>query len=390
MRLSSVVRSLFIVSMIVTLGTGCLDSSTATEETATTVETATSSTQDVMLTYVTTWVLSLGTHRPEILATPSGELYVIVVEPKPNPTDPSAQIKHQAYHFDADGNQLEDPFPVTTITSEYGDPSDQRALIVEDELVVVYQTNVWEGWRPPQNAIGPMEDYSLSQSLMLARFTLDGTLIKRVPIIANAEPGSQENFPDHAMTWHDGRLFVTTGTGDQALHIREIDLDGTILSTQTFEAGREEDIGSEVGNSLYVDTQGSLVLLSGNGPNSTDSILLTTFNDDWTVFSSNLLPSSGREETFPTGHATYENLELVSYIARETGGSATDFTSNPYSPYLKVIDVNGTVLADEKLGENGAQHVHPTVAVLDDRIFIAWSKRVDGQPQVQIAEYALQ
>jgi len=56
------------------------------------------------------------------------------------------------------------------------------------------------------------------------------------------------------------------------------------------------------------------------------------------------------------------------------------------------------VVYDEPVGDHaypGASHVHPTIARLDDRLFVAWSRQSgdlqqeSSPPQVVIEEYAI-
>ena len=100
-----------------------------------------------VLNYVTTHQLPDGTHRPEILVTKSGEIIIVVVQPEGKPG--VGQVKHKAYRYKTDWNQIGQPFVVTQNTSEYGEPADHRAAIINGELVVVYQTlNLKEGVHP--------------------------------------------------------------------------------------------------------------------------------------------------------------------------------------------------------------------------------------------------
>lgn len=341
----------------------------------------------VTLKHISSKSLESGTHRPEILVADNGDIYLIVVEPEGRSA--TGQIKHQGYHYDKNWKQIGEAFPISYVTDEYGDPADHRAIIVEDKIVVVYQTNMWKDGAAPKGGQGPMEDYAIGQSLMMAQFSLEGDELSRVAIVDNAESGSGENFPDHAMAYSDGHLYITTGTGERKFNIREVSLSGKILSTHEYDANPQAMVATEVGNSLYFGADGLLRIISGNAPNSSDPIEVSTIDEDWEISQSFTLPGNGREETFPTGNYLYDKFTLISYISREIGGSAMDFVGNPYSPYLKVIDAKGNVLADEKIGDNGELHVHPTLAVSGDKIYFAWSKHVDGMPQVQVEEYSL-
>jgi hypothetical protein len=58
-----------------------------------------------------------------------------------------------------------------------------------------------------------------------------------------------------------------------------------------------------------------------------------------------------------------------------------------------VLNTNLEVLADVQVGGDGFAHVHPTLARVDDRLFVAWSSRVTGGrmpgPRVMIEEFVL-
>ena len=75
--------------------------------------------------------MPLGTHRPEILVTPGGDLIVIVV-------DRDGDIRHKGYRYDSDLNLIGEAFPVTSFTETYGWPADHRAVIANGEILVTY------------------------------------------------------------------------------------------------------------------------------------------------------------------------------------------------------------------------------------------------------------
>ena len=83
--------------------------------------------------------MPVGTHRPEIRAASDGSIVLAVVEPGAK-QDGAGQIKHQVYRLDSALNQIGEPFPITRISEPYGEPADHRIALVNDELVVVYQT----------------------------------------------------------------------------------------------------------------------------------------------------------------------------------------------------------------------------------------------------------
>ena len=80
---------------------------------------------------------------------------------------------------------------------------------------------------------------------------------------------------------------------------------------------------------------------------------------------------------------------VVTYIARPAGKDM-DIRSNPYHPRLLVLDASFNVVEDMQLGEKGFAHVHPTLTVLDDQLFVAWSKQgTRNAPQVQIERFTI-
>lgn len=337
------------------------------------------------LDHIKTHELLAGTHRPEILVTESGDIVVVVVQPEGRPG--VGQVKHKAYQYDSNWKQIGKPFVVTRTTKEYGEPADHRAAIVHDELVVVYQTlNLKEGVRPGG---GPMEQYAEDQSLMLARFSLDGKELFRKPIVAYAADKSEDNFPDHCLLWLNDRLLVSTGA-HRKLKIREVDLNANILATHTFETFATT-IPSSIGNSLLHDGQRLLLFSSGN-PHGSAQLTITQLTDTFGVSEMKEFYEEARRQTFPTGNLFFNNFVFVGYIARDRSGSA-DMERNPYSPYLKVLDKNFNIVADLKIGESGFAHVHPTLARHGNRLFVGWSKRITGEkmlhPQVFIEEFDL-
>jgi hypothetical protein len=339
-----------------------------------------------ILNYVTTHQLPEGTHRPEILITESGEIIVVVVQPEGKPG--VGQVKHKAYRYDANWNQFGEPFVVARNTAEYGEPADHRAAIVNGELVVVYQTlSLNEGVHPKD---GPMEQYAKDQSLMLARFSLDGEERFRKPIIAHAVDRAKDNFPDHCLLWLGNRLLVSTGA-HRKLKIREVDLSAAILATHTFDTSPTA-IPGEIGNSLLYDGQRLLIFSSGN-PYDRASLTATQLTAEFDIAATKGFYEISRRQTFPTGNLLYANFIFIGYISQERSESA-DFECNPYSPYLKVLDRELNVIADMKIGENGFAHVHPTLARFGNRLFVAWSKRITGgkmpYPQVFVEEFELQ
>ena len=180
--------------------------------------------------------LPVGTHRPEIRAASDGSLVVAVVEPTLS-QDNDGLVKHQVYRLDSDLNIIGRAFPITWITQQYGEPADHRIALVNDEIIVVYQTlNYQEGDRPRS---GPSEDSAIDQSLLLARFTLDGEELLRAPIVERTSDFWVDNFPDHCLLWWRGRLLVSSGSRSWSLHIREVGLNGDVLEDHILQVGSD-------------------------------------------------------------------------------------------------------------------------------------------------------
>ncbi len=55
-----------------------------------------------------------------------------------------------------------------------------------------------------------------------------------------------------------------------------------------------------------------------------------------------------------------------------------------------ILDPDLAVADEIEVGENGFAHVHPTMSILDDRVYVAWSQRSSTQaPQVVVERYDL-
>ena len=337
-----------------------------------------------------TWELSQGTHRLEIIQINDHEIMLVVVQPE-GEMGRVGMIKHQAYRFDINGwKQIGKPFPVTWVTSDYGDPADHRAVIVNGELVVVYQTLVIkEEFKGRGHQPGPAEPRAKNQSLMLARFTLDGQEILRRPIVAHATDYDEDNFPDFCIVWRGDRLFMSTGMKD-GFKIREVSLEGEVLNTHKIHAGWGSSLSS-IGNS-FLGTD-PLQMFSFTGPPSW-TLTLTTFDKEFKSVSALKFPTEDREQIFPTGCLKAGGYTYVGYISRSSGGSM-DEKQNPYYPYLKILDNQGRVVADIKVGPGVAGHGHPTLLMINDRLFYAFSQRASRggsmmAPQVVVKEYIKQ
>ncbi len=334
------------------------------------------------LKYIATHKMPEGTHRPEIFVTDSGEIVLAVVQPEG--ARGVGQVKHKAYRFDARWNPIGQPFVLTRQTAEYGEPADHRAAIINNELVVVYQSLNLQlpAGAPPA---GPAEQYAKDQSLLLARFSLSGQETYRAPIVANQTNRNEDNFPDHSLVWLGNRLVVSTGAG-QRTKFRKVDLNGKILATHQLP---QSPTLSTIGNSMSYDGKRLLFfssgLQSGLSANELDSNLQ--------IGASKSYLDSARRQTFPTGNLLYGDYIFVSYIAQDAKGSPS-IETNPANAYLMILDKDLNLLADQKIGEKGFSHVHPTLARLGNRLFFAWSRRasVSGDrvaPQVYVEEYEL-
>ncbi len=341
----------------------------------------TPTTSSLELTYIATHELPGGTHRPEILSTDSGDIYLVVVQPGDRPG--VGQIKHRVYHFDANWNQIGEPFPVTWEDNEYGNSADHRAAIINGELVIVYQTlKLKEGLRPGGG--GPAEQNASEQSLMLARYSLDGIELFRGPIVAHVTDFTQDNFPDHCLLWLGDRLLVSTGSNGMHLTLRAVDLNANVLAAHRIPIS-PATIPQNIGNSLLYDGRAVLMLSGGVMLNQlTDS--LDGVAQTWPI------DVGGLDATFPTGYLFYEGFLLVGHIGREPGGAPGPET-NPYSPYLMVLDGNYNLISDISIGGLGFGHVHPTLARVEDRLFVAWSSQTQQgdrlMPQVMVEEFAI-
>lgn len=338
------------------------------------------------LEHVQTHSLAQGTHRPEIL-TYENKLFILVVEPE-NDT------LHQGYIFDAtDPSKIDfstpiKKFPISTTTDDYGKPADHRATIIGDELVVVYQTLVL-----PENMgriQGPTESYAESQSLMFARLDLDGNMIATSELVRSTD-FAEDNFPDMCVlsNLNNKTLLVSTG-GEMQFKIREVNLDGEILNTYNYKNSRDT-VADSIGNSLFWGLNRELIIFSGLGPSNGD-ITATTLSDDFNLDETIVFEDEG-ESTFPTGILSYKDYFLVAYSSRESGGDV-GIETNPLSPRLMILDadfnVKETIIISDEAGQG---HVHPTMAIIGDRLFYAWSKRIENEnlmtPQVQIEEFKI-
>lgn len=341
--------------------------------------------------HLSTQAMLVGTHRPEILAIDSGGMLAVVVQPGDD--SDGNRIKHQVYRYDSDGNQLGEPFAITWITEEYGEPADHRAVIVNDELVVVYQSLVFDQDAAPHQ--GPAEQYALNQSLMLARYSLEGVELFRGPIVAHVTDFSEENFPDHSLVPLEDSLLVSTGADNQ-IKLREVSYSAEVLNTHSFGT---EAIGSlsPIGNSLLsVGDRVWMIAGSGMGQLDPNGISVLELDAQYQPTELASFVTDGQELTFPTGTLRHNGYTFVSYDAREAAEGHVSPEESPYSPRLMVLDADLNQVLDMAIGSGpGFAHVHPTLDVVDDELVIGWSMQADTEdtnrstPQVQLERYDL-
>ncbi len=251
------------------------------------------------------------------------------------------------------------------------------------KVFVIYQSLKWKSGVAPTQATGPMEDYAESQSLMLARFALDGTEELRVPIVANATNFEEDNFPDHCNVVVGSTLLVSTGTSrNQKLKIRSVNTDGKLLETHEI-AMSETTVPSVIGNSMASVSSGLLFFGA-----SLSKKAVTVSKIDSADAASDLISfgTADLEENFPVGNYAERGYIFLAYIGRPEG-FGQDIMANPFSPYLRVLNANRESIANLKVGDAGFMHVHPTVAKVKDSLFVAYSKSVGGNPQSQVVEW---
>ncbi len=239
---------------------------------------------------------------------------------------------------------------------------------------------------------GPAEDNALNQSLILARFNYDGTEIFRGPIAAHITDFAEDNFPDHCMAWDGTALIVSTGSNNSA-KFRVVDLNGIVQSTQKIAVG-SGTISSNIGNSLFwKDGELHIASVMDTGPGMPQSLLFAMLTDGFSVEMEGNHAPKGEDPTFPTGTLVHDDVTLIGYSAHATGLSP-DIEVNPYEPRLAAFDSDWNLLLDIKVStEAGMGHAHPTLTVIDDILYYAWSRKdPDGgmAPQVLIETYALQ
>lgn len=337
------------------------------------------------------WEMRPGTHRPEILVN-GKDVWLVVV-------DHDGLVRHRAYRYRyPDLDRPVQWFNVAKITDRYGAPADHRALIQENELVVVYQSNVMDAnrsRRPPRT--GPAENNAASQNLLLARFTLGGKEILRRPIVAGVTDFREDNFPDFCILWRRDRLLISTGTRARKLHIREVDLQAKVLAVHEISCG-PDTIRSNIGNSFLLNEDGVHLVGSSGPQNPAEILTMTRLDDDLGPLDTKRLNSLDVQQHFPTDNLRVDGNQLIAYISRKWQPGQRGLEGNPYNACLKIISSDpGQVAEDLVVGKRGFAHVHPTLARIGDRLLVAWSRRSErtenrgprSMPQVVIQEYRM-
>ncbi len=339
--------------------------------------------------YVGTQSLAVGTHRPEIFVH-DDTLYLLVVEKE-------GDIGHKGYIYDAsdpsriDFGNPKSEFVVSRITEEYGSPTDHRAAIVGDEIWVVYQNILLAEEYQNTLLTGAMEQYSESQSLLFARFSLEGEETSRTKILTSTD-FEEDTFPDMSTIPYEENILVNTGATGKT-KIREVNSDGDIL--QSYEYSVSQEIPSHFGNSLFLKKDGSLLVFgSTRSLSGEESLAVAILNANFEAKDIVSLASGERQETFPTGVFYYNGYYYVGYSTRDSA-TPNALEENPYMPALKILNENLDVVYDTRLSEEAGQgHVHTTMVIIDGHLFIAWSKKntsgTVSMPQVMIEEYIIE
>lgn len=350
-----------------------------------------------LLEHTGTYKMAAGTHRPEILySEEENKLILIIVEH-------DEEVKHKGYVFDADDIENIDfenaeGFAVTTDTEEYGGPADHRTTVVDDEIIVIYQTNISSD-EPCEDPSNIAEACSLEQSLLISKFNLEGEELFSGEIVAHvpAEDFDTDNFPDHSLVWNGEYLLVSTGSRGEIISFREIDIeDGSVLNTYRYTA-IDYDVAN-IGNSLlFFDEEHYLISAI---PTEDGLMTISKLADDYEPLEQMYAgKEDDRKQNFTTGvlHLD-EGYTLVGYYSwsEEKEGALTS-EENDHYPYLKIFDEDWNIVYDEMVGDGtlGFSGVHPTITRIGDKIYYSWSSvseeegDVGHMPQVRIEEFEL-
>ncbi|MDD5570586.1 MAG: T9SS type A sorting domain-containing protein [Bacteroidales bacterium] len=344
----------------------------------------------VTLTYNNTYKMPLNSFRPEICINDSSEFYIIYE--KMQLLGPVGSAKHWVHHYDSSWNKI-DSFPVTFVTTQYGEPLDHRVMIINGEIVVVYQSAIWKDtslWINNSNV--PMDKNMINQSLMITRYSLNGTELFRGPIIANSTDTSV-TFSDNSIQWNVTHLLVSTGTFPPApvVTIREVNiLDASILDTHNYNVN-PTTIPSAFGNSMACKNNNIIVF--GYTPSSTSAdMTASNLDSNFNVLNVKTYHDTLNEQIYATGNLFYNNYYFVAHDERLRGGPSS-LDDNPYSTYLKILDSQFNMINNIKVGDTGMYHAHPVVAVNNEKLYFGWIRKVNigghYASQVCIEEYLM-
>lgn len=342
--------------------------------------------QKLNLTLIKSVNLPENTHRPELVATPDGKLILVVWLFSNGKLQPG-KVNHRAYVYDPSMN-LEKTFDVAADSAEYGSPADHRITIANGELLVTYQSILMnEGVSPDR--CQPSEACIKEQSLMLARFSQDGKELSRKPIVGHSTDFGADSFADHAILWKEGKLIVTTGNYDannvvqgSSFKIREVDLDGKIISTKMYQVGAQ--VGSSLGNGLVYNGK-QLLFLSANMDRNGNTLTFNEMGSDYSFGFQQKFADNSRNKFWPVGPYYADSRIYLGYLSMPKGSPPN---AGMY-PWLQITDGAGNVLFDEQMGGKCYLHGHPVVTIIGDKLYYTVSLDNGGKPQVRLDEYEI-
>ncbi len=346
----------------------------------------------ILLEHLNTFKMTAGTHRPEILVK-DNNLYLLVVDPNKD-----EEIQHRGYIFDAsDPSDIDfDNFESFVLTHE---GSDHRGIIMDDKIVIVYQVNIMSEDLPEEPISGPAEIYAESQKLMVAIFSLDGEEIFREEILSTTD-FEEDSFPDMCMlSWNETSFLVSTGPTnmnpqENVIKIREVDFNSDIIIEKKYTLNKEQ--ASNIGNSMFAVTNGFLFF------SSPQSITVTEFDEELNIGDTVVIKQDNNlAYAFPTGVIGYGDYYIIGYSSHDSGNQ--DIESNPLYPAIMILTKDFEIVIDGQINElfpldadPGTGHAHPTLAVINDRLFYTWSGKAERKegptghmPQVRIEEFKL-
>ncbi len=346
----------------------------------------------VTLTHNNTYHISVNTMRPEISVN-NNEYYVAVVQASMNMPNPVGTKKHYVHHYDANWSKI-DSFPVTTIDTAYGEPVDHRMMIINGEIVLVYQSVIWKDtslWIYNSNPLD--QQNSINQSLMLARFSLSGTELFKGPIVLK-DTNHSHTFSDLAIAWNGTDLLVSTGTyppPNPQITIRKINIsNGSIVNTYSYNTSTST-IPSPFGNSILL-LNNHIKVFGSTPPNGTNDLTVSDLDSNYVITAVNSCHDVTNEQTYPTGSIFYDNYYFIAHDERVRGGPVDVFL-NPYFPYLRILDDQFNTINNISVGDTGMMHIHPVILINDGKLFYGWSKKntngSSSTPQVFVEEYLL-